>query len=332
MTRARDVADTQDNIGGAVAPFVAGKNRIINGDFGIWQRGTSFTNPADNGFTVDRFRQNSNASGRTAIWSQQSFAPGNAIPGYEPTFFFRYAQTVAGTGATYTNFLIQPIEDARTFAGQTITLSFWAKADAARTVTPILGQEFGSGGSTSLYTTGNSVTLTTSWVRYSFPFFLPSVSGKTFGAGNTLSVILAAANNIVQTIDIWGLQLESGNVATPFTTATGNPASELAACQRYFVRYGANTIAVGNYFSSNNFYPTLWHKVTMRVAPSVAFGDISNYSIFSNGAGRTSTNAVGNNGNANMAELNFTTSSATPGDAGALLVPAGNFIDFSAEL
>ena len=47
MTRARDVADNQENLGGGVPPFVAGKNKIINGDFGIWQRGTSFTNPGN---------------------------------------------------------------------------------------------------------------------------------------------------------------------------------------------------------------------------------------------------------------------------------------------
>ena len=31
MSRARDVADIQYNLGGAVPPFVAGKNKIING-------------------------------------------------------------------------------------------------------------------------------------------------------------------------------------------------------------------------------------------------------------------------------------------------------------
>jgi hypothetical protein len=54
VTRARDVADTQDNLGGAVPPFVAGKNAIINGDMRVSQRGTSFT-IASTAYTLDRF-------------------------------------------------------------------------------------------------------------------------------------------------------------------------------------------------------------------------------------------------------------------------------------
>jgi len=39
---------------------------------------------------------------------------------------------------------------------------------------------------------------------------------------------------LAHTIDIWGVQLEVGPVATPFALATGTLATELAACQRYY--------------------------------------------------------------------------------------------------
>jgi hypothetical protein len=117
--------------------FAAGKNKFINGDFSVWQRGTSFTNPGDNTYNCDRYRANGNGSGVTKIISRQTFTPGTApVAGYEGQFFYRFAQTVAGTGATYNNGIQQPIEDVRTFAGQTVTWSFWAKADATRTVSP----------------------------------------------------------------------------------------------------------------------------------------------------------------------------------------------------
>jgi hypothetical protein len=45
--------------------------------------------------------------------------------------------------------LNQNIEDVRTFAGQQITVSFWAKADAAKPIAVEFIQKFGFGGSPS---------------------------------------------------------------------------------------------------------------------------------------------------------------------------------------
>jgi hypothetical protein len=275
MTRARDVADTQDNLGGAVPPFAAGKNKVLNSDFSIWQRGTSFTNPSDNTYVCDRIKQNGNGSGFTKIWSRQTFTPGTApVAGYESAFFFRFNQTVAGTGGTNNNIAIYMHEDVRTFAGQTVTLSFWAKADASRSLSLFYGQEF-NGGSSDQYPSISSVTLTTSWTRYTFTFTVASLAGKTIGSGFTgnFQLIFNAANNLVQTIDIWGVQLEAGSVATPFQTATGNPQAELAACQRYYQRYTTGSAygiiagfgsATSTTFATAPFVPS----VTLRAAPS----------------------------------------------------------------
>ena len=54
MTRAYNTATTQQNSGGAVSPFIAGKNKIINGDFRINQR--AFTSTTTDGtFGFDRW-------------------------------------------------------------------------------------------------------------------------------------------------------------------------------------------------------------------------------------------------------------------------------------
>ena len=254
--------------------FFAGKNKIINGDFGIWQRGTSFSPAANSStYTADRFAVNRDGSGATVTVSQQTFTPGTApVSGYEGAYYFRYAQTVAGTGGTYLNFCAQFIEDVRTFAGQTITISFWAKADSARTIAVGYNQLFGTGGSTNVYASSN-VTLSTSWVRYSVTLAVPSIAGKTIGTNSSLLINLQGTANSTQTYDVWGFQVEAGSTATPFQTATGTKQGELAACQRYYWRSSGGALysyngASGNASSTTNVFLMTQYPVTMRTAPS----------------------------------------------------------------
>ena len=273
MTRARDVADTQDNLGGAVPPFAAGKNKIINGDFGIWQRGTSFTvSSGVETYTADRFAFNRDGTG-TVIVSRQAFTPGTApVAGYEGDYYLRFNQSVAGTGGTYSG-LVTRLEEVQTFAGQTITLSFWAKADAARSVTASIQQNFGSGGSGSVSIVSSAINLTTSWARYTYTVTLASLTGKTIGTSSYLQLFLNLPLNTAQTIEFWGFQMEAGSVATAFQTATGTIQGELAACQRYYQRVtGTNTdqeyatgVAYSTTAATNFVFP---HRVTMRVGPT----------------------------------------------------------------
>lgn len=233
---ASDVNDTNGTINITAAPYAAGKNKIINGDFGVWQRGTSFSNPANGTYCADRFKTIHDGTGATRTVSQQSFTLGAApVSGYESQYFMRYAVTAAGTGNTYQG-MQQFIEDVRTFAGQTVTMSFWAKADASRTISVDATQYFGSGGSGNVQTLFTSQNLTTSWARYSATITVPSISGKTIGTGSALIFGYYAPANTACTIDIWGVQLEAGSTATAFQTATGTIQGELAACQRYYYK------------------------------------------------------------------------------------------------
>ena len=312
---ASDINDTNGTLNLATgAQWAAGKNKIINGNFAVNQR--NFTSNTTNGaYNFDRFLQAN--SGGTVTVTPQTFTAGTApVSGYEAKNFVRIvtaSQSAAGDYALYG----QKIEDVRTLAGQTATVSFWAKAS---TGTPKIGvtldQYFGTGGSASaaVVNTVATQTITTSWVRYSFTITVPSISGKTIGTDNNSSLslyivtstgatLVAAGypNTGIQnaTIDIWGVQVEQGSTATAFQTATGTIQGELAACQRYYqksystdIAPQTNTSLPGIVFCAsgnvvNNGGPgQVPFKVEMRVAPTVTI-----YSYTASTAARISDNS-----------------------------------------
>jgi len=268
MSRAQLTSTVEQSSGGVVAPFLAGKNKIINGDFSVWQRGTSFSNPANGSYTADRFKMIYDGTGATRTISQQTFTPGTApVAGYEGTYFMRYAVSAAGTGNTYQG-MQQYIEDVRIFAGQTITFSFWAKAEASKTMTPDVTQYFGSGGSANVQTTFVTQTITTSWARYSASVTVPSIAGKTIGTGNALQFGFYVPANTTSTLDIWGVQLEAGSVATPFTTASNTLQGELALCRRYLPAFTGQTDYIGYAYGTNTALWTIPFDVPARVVPT----------------------------------------------------------------
>tara|TARA_R110000868_G_scaffold236493_2_gene490517 strand:+ start:2498 stop:3619 length:1122 start_codon:yes stop_codon:yes gene_type:complete len=257
--------------GGPLAGF---RNRIINGNFDIWQRGTSFS-PTDNTYTADRWAIVFDGTGATRTISRQGFSLGQTDVPREPEYFVRFAQSVAGSGSTR-NRIDQRIEDVRTLAGQQVTISFWAKAAASTTMpSVVLQQYFGTGGSPSANvdtTAGISLALTTSWQKFSYSVSLPSISGKTLGTDgiDSLVVLFNMPLNATFTIDIAQVQLEPGPVATPFEQRPIG--TELSLCQRYCFVAPANWLAakggistgVGD-FSVLGAFPT-----TMRVPPTAS--------------------------------------------------------------
>jgi hypothetical protein len=297
---ASDINDTNGTINllGSSVAYAAGKNKIYNSDFSVWQRGTSFT-PTTGSFTADRWKNFFDGTGSTRTYSQQTFTPGAApVAGYEGTYFLRLNQSVAGTTATF-NELDYQVEDVRTLAGQTATISFWAKA-AATTVLPslVVRQVFGSGGSPSALvntTVTSNISLTTSWVRYSFSLAIPSISGKTIGTtafSSYLQLIWGLPLNATFTVDIWGVQLEQGSTATAFQTASGaGYGGELALCQRYFEVINGAAIA-GIATSATTIGVTGAYKVVKRVDPTLT-GLQTALAIYNGGGGyKTSTASV----------------------------------------
>lgn len=271
----------------AIAPRAAtipitSPNYAINGAMDIWQRGTSFSNPTNNTYTADRWQVGHDGTGATRTVSQQAFTPGSApAAAIEGAYFLRYAVTAAGTGNTYQNFNTV-IEDIRTLAGQVATFSFWAKADAPRAVEVILRREWNNYAGADQNSLG-TVTLTTSWARYSLTYTVPATTGLTIGINSSHKVIFRPPAATALTVDFWGVQVEAGAAATDFRRNAPSIQAELAACQRYYWRkYAEGTsgaLVLGTSYSSSGVVYYVNYPVTMRVAPT-AFewtGTASNY-------------------------------------------------------
>jgi len=343
---ASDINDTNGTINliGQTNNFYAGKNKIINGDMRVSQRGTTFSNPANFAYLLDRYAIYYDGTGATRTISQQTFTPGTApVAGYEGANFFRYAQTVAGTSNTV-NLIYQRIEDVRTLAGQSAVLSVWLKADSARTVTATARQYFGSGGSGDVNTgfTG-SASVTTSWQRFSFTISMPSISGKTIGTSSALEIQLGLPSGTTPTIDIWGLQLESGSTATAFQTATGTIQGELAACQRYFVRLvdgsekTAEAITLAQAYGTTGAIAALQWIVPMRSTPTMTISSAGHFGIFNASASvlTATTFALTSSGTSSRhGRLDVGTASGlVAGNSGYVLSnSASSTMDISAEL
>jgi hypothetical protein len=219
---------------------------------------------------------------------------------------------------------MQRIEDVRTFANQTVTLSFYAKADSTRTLNGFIQQNFGSGGSATVSTSFSiGADVTTAWTRFTATIVIPSISGKTIGAGSYLQLRLdpQAANGCV--MDFWGVQIEAGSVATPFQTATGTVQGELAACQRYFYNFTTNASADTNNpvvrVATTTAILPVNLPVPMRSAPTLSsiasgastFGRVVSYDTsFTVGVGTVSAAAIGvalpNTGGTTYTEVTLT--------------------------
>ena len=247
------------------------KNAIMNGDFRINQRGFTSTT-TNNTFGFDRWRLS--FTGGTNTYSAQTFTVGTSLGEYQPEKYARIVSSGQSAAGDFTIFQ-QQIEDVRSFAGGTVTVSFWAKAATSTAATPAkmaidLEQLFGSGGSpsSSVVTYAGQATLTTSWQRYSVSVAVPSISGKTIGTNaNTSSIVLnmwlssgstfnARSGSLgiqSNTFDIWGVQVERGGFATSFEERPLQ--AELAMCQRYYRRY-TDATASDSSFSSGVCFDT----------------------------------------------------------------------------
>lgn len=344
---------TNLGLGGLGDPsFRAGKNHIINGDFGIWQRlnatgVTSFSNPTTLSYTADRWIHVYDAIGSGTYTVSRLGATGGNIfgSGDETQYYMRAAWTGVAPSAQTTNYISQRIEDVRTLANKTVTVSFYAKADSAtaRSIGIQFEQNFGYTGSASATTTTVSKSLTTSWARYTATIAIPSISGATINVDSYLALRLILPNNSLGTYDIWGVQVESGSDVTTFQRYAGLRPLELAACQRYYYRQTNSNDSTAYICtgvvqtgaasgSTSTHWGVLRFPVTMRVPRTGIVSAVSSATSLSSvtSAGTTSVSVtfpVGATSDSVRIAMTSSTTTLTTGQA--CLIRFGGTIDSS---
>lgn len=270
------------------------QNLIINGNFDIWQRATSYTHNGNGNayFTADRWYHSGNYSGSVVTVSRQDFVPGQTeVPG-EPAHFLRVERTVTGSGPVGVS---NRTEDVRTLAGQMAGLYFWARSLEGASIRLIFHQDFGTGGSPSAIADiipTTQIDLTPNWTRYDFLAEFPSLAGKTIGTDGNSRIgpsfqLLAESGNA--SFDLARVAILKGDwtgLMDPFFPRTIG--EELALCQRYYWR--GQALGAGAAFGYSEANQTAMaaavgkYPVTMRVVPQVKIVTPPTYDACSNGA------------------------------------------------
>jgi len=260
MSQARDFADSFS------AVSTGRRNMIINGAMQVAQRGTSFT--SDNVYTIDRWKSGDGTGGSPArTLSQEEFSLGQTdVP--DARYYLKHDQTAASTNGNSS--LSHRIEDVTRFDGNTVTLSFYAKADSAMDVDVRFIQDFGTGGSPSSdVTLTETVNIGTSWAKYTVTKTLGSLSGKTIGTDGEhtsfLNIDMEFQPTTTFTFEATLFQLELGNSASPFEHRSYG--EELALCQRYYQKWYHVT---GRSSDSQTPIGAGKFNVPMRASPTIS--------------------------------------------------------------
>lgn len=272
-----------------VALGISGVNVAVNGGMQIWQAATSLGAGTGIRRAADMYRHDSTGTTYSVARFQWNIGQTDVDP--SARFYMRITNTsVAGAGNySYVN---NAIEGVRTLANATITVSFWAKADASKNIALELQQNYGTGGapSTAVSIPIGLVGLTTAWQRISRTVSVPSILGKTVGTNgdDCLRVFFwmdagsnfnARASNLGQqsgTFDFWGVKVELGSAPSQYQYP--DVGTELAKCQRYYQTFVGGTaegpiLFSGDVTSGNSYGARLNFLVPMLFIPSVTYID-----------------------------------------------------------
>lgn len=262
-----------------------GRNRLINGDMRVAQRGTSFVAGANNDdtYNLDRWTLLSDGNDIVDI-TQANVAPSGGL--------FSMGLDVETANK---KFGILQIIEQRNIVGmfnQPVTLSFSARTTGtsignlkavilswtgtADTVTSDVVSAWGADGVTPTWAaswtaenTPQNLAPSNTWTRYSITATLDTASTNNVAVFIWCDDMTTTVGDFLYITDV---QLEVGSLATPFERKTMSEV--LMECQRYFHTLTAESVTSYNPYwnvllSNGNQRVSFPFKVSMRITPSV---------------------------------------------------------------
>jgi len=268
MLRAETPREQQNLIG------AGRKNLIINGDFRVSQRGdyTSATSATHNQLYLDRWTVRlTNVTANILHILGTNSAPGYP---YKDSNSLRLTATSSATG------VLRHLQRVEGFlSGRTLTISAWVRSNSSN-ARVFSFQHNGGYRVSSKPHSGNG-----EWE------YLTLTTVNDANSANQLYFDIALATetftNIAITsgeyVEISEVQMEVGNVATPFEVRLYG--EELALCQRYYQKLFDTNIGtfrhrwqgrIGSVYSTTRVFVTVDLPVQMRVTPSLVFETAGN--------------------------------------------------------
>mgnify|MGYP003670116466 CR=1 FL=1 len=217
-------------------------NILINGGFDVWQRyptGATIEG-VNNIYSADRWVRNLNATGATMstatyIRRLEFDADQIEIKG-NPQYYLRTFNVITGAVTGDHLHLENRIEDSRTLANETATVSGYIRSGSGKTV-PIRVKQIWNGVTGSEHS-GGTLSTSTSWGFFSSTFTVPGITGASANPEIAGDHYLALGFDLTDSSstfhDFAQIKLEHGDRTTAFFPV--NQDEELAKASRYYQR------------------------------------------------------------------------------------------------
>ncbi len=320
------------------------RNKLINGNFAVAQRGTSFTstNGANNNdtYNLDRWYVLSDGNDIVDI-TQATDVPSNGSK-YSIGLDVETVNKKFGIAQIIENINCQNL------IGNTVSLSFKARVTATTKLDNVKAAIVSWSGTADSGVTsdiisawnveGTNPTLTTSLTYENTPANLNvTTSWATYKIAN-IAVDTASTTNII--VFIWSdvtdttlgdflyvtdVQLEVGSVATPYERQIYT--DQLAQCQRYYQYWGGSAyyerVASGFWVTSTASEVNVPRiSVTMRATPTITYSSVSDWAVSNHNTNYTCT-AI-SIGNSSPSSCSFSLTSATGAAGGSVAIMVAN--------